>query len=105
MSSKPMWTEGEWRVEGPNPRPGNVRLGYWHVEGRTNVANDITYADATLIAAAPGLYEAAEEAMKSLLIVLSPAITALLPPDRSARAHKAIDTLRAALDRAVGSGK
>lgn len=51
-------TPGPWRVVGRDPTPESRRFGYWDVEGKSNVANDLTYDDACLIAAAPELYEA-----------------------------------------------
>lgn len=42
-------TPGPWTVRGPNPKTTNPNMGYWSVEGITNVANDCTYADACLI--------------------------------------------------------
>lgn len=51
-------TEGPWRVDGPT-QCANHNLGLWAVEGRANVANDCTLADAHLIALStviPDLY-------------------------------------------------
>lgn len=48
-------TPGPWRVDGPSLERHNPNMGLWSVEGRANIANDCTYADAHLIAAAPDL--------------------------------------------------
>lgn len=52
------WTAGLWRVVGPDPKGKNPNLGLWAVDGTSNVANDCTLADATLISAAPQMAEA-----------------------------------------------
>ena len=61
------FTPGPWRVVGREPTPKNRHLGLWDVEGKSNVANDVTYDDARLIAASPTLLEALEECRECLL--------------------------------------
>ncbi len=55
------YTKGKWRVVGPTPTPMSVNRGLWEVCGQANVANDCTYADAHLLAAAPDLLKALED--------------------------------------------
>ncbi len=54
-------TPGPWFIEGPDPAKTNPNMGLWCVESGSNVANDCTYADALLIAAAPDLLAALRE--------------------------------------------
>ena len=93
MSSKPMWTPGPWTIERYDTWDKDIRITEPGVKvDHDDVDHAEAEANATLIAAAPGLYEALKRA-EELLSVCQP------------HDEKLVADVRAALDRAVGSGK
>lgn len=59
------WTPGERRVEGPDPKTSNPNMGLWEVwAGSAHIASHLTWADATLLAAAPGLFMATDAVLR-----------------------------------------
>lgn len=87
---EPKFTPGPWRVEGPaDAEMRNPHMGYWSVEGLTNVACHVTRDDARLIAAAPEMYEA---------------LNALMAASSEEEEFFAYQSARAAISKATGEG-